>query len=100
MESFFGIHHTENAKEVRKVEPFFKVRLFHKMPGKNTTEVFRKHLMAKKVRIRAGQEESASATDMAYRLSRQKLTKEYLAVPSVFMPPPPKKKHWYHQRWG
>jgi hypothetical protein len=62
------------------------------MPRQNTTEVFRKLLMAKKVRIGTWKEEGDSATNMADCLGRQgrlgpkKPTKEYLAGPSVSMP--------------
>jgi hypothetical protein len=65
------------------------------MSGQNTTEVFRKHLMTKKVRIKAWQENGDSATNMADRLGRQgrqgrlgcqKLTEKYLAGPSLSMP--------------
>jgi hypothetical protein len=40
--------------------------------------------MTKKVRIKAWQETGDSAINMADRLGRQKLKKEYFAGPSVF----------------
>jgi hypothetical protein len=53
--------------------------------------------MINKVRIKAWQEKGHSAINMGYRLGRpghlghQKLTKEYLAGPSVSV---------HHQEWG
>jgi hypothetical protein len=41
------------------------------MSSQNTTEVFRKHLMTKKVRIKAWQENGDSATNMTNRLGRE-----------------------------
>jgi hypothetical protein len=43
--------------------------------------------MAKKARIMACPKEEATETSMANRLCCQKLTKENLADPSIFMPP-------------
>ncbi len=56
------------------------------MSGRNTLEVIIKLLMTKKVRIRVWKEEGDLATNMADRLGRQKLTKEYLAGPNFSMP--------------
>jgi hypothetical protein len=56
----------------------------------NTSEACRKHLMTKKVRIKAWQETGDSAINIADRLGRQsclghqKLEKKYFAGPSVF----------------
>jgi hypothetical protein len=93
MESYFwDTHHKEATKEGRKVEPFLKTKFFKKLSRQNTTEVFRKHLMTKKVRIKAWQENGDSEINMADRLGRQgrlghqKLKKEYLAGPSLSMP--------------
>jgi hypothetical protein len=61
------------------------------MPGRNKTKGSKKLLMAKKARIRAYPEEEATRTAMADhlghqgRLGGQKLTKENLAGPSVFL---------------
>jgi hypothetical protein len=101
---FFNTQHTEAAKEGRKVEPFLSRKFFKKMSGQNTTEVFRKHLMTKKVRIQAWQEKGDSATNMANRqghqgcMSCQKLPKENLAGPSVSSYV--LEVHWHHQEWG
>ena len=73
------------------------------MSHQNTTEVCRKHLMTKKVRIRAWQESEDSAINMANhlglqgRLGHQKLKKEYFAGQSVFYA---LEGHWHHQEWG
>jgi hypothetical protein len=62
------------------------------MSGQNTTEVFRKHLMTIKVRIKAWQEKGVSATNMANCLGLQgclggqKLTKVCLSGLSVLCP--------------
>ncbi len=59
------------------------------MSRQNTTEVFRKHFMAKRVRIRAWQESGDSAINMANHLGRlghQKLKKEYFAGPCFLCP--------------
>jgi hypothetical protein len=40
-------------KQAAKYNLFQSAKLFPKMPGKNTTEVIRKHVRTKKVRIRA-----------------------------------------------
>jgi hypothetical protein len=53
--------------------------------------------MTKKVRIKAWQETGDSAINMANRLGRQKLKKEYFACPSVFYA---LEGHWHHQEWG
>jgi hypothetical protein len=53
--------------------------------------------MTKKVSIKAWQETGDSAINMANRLGRQKLKKEYFASPSVFYAP---EGHWHHQEWG
>jgi hypothetical protein len=58
-----------------------------KMSSQNTTEVFLKHLLTKKVRIKAWQEKGDSATNMAYHASwRIMASNEYLAGPSVSLP--------------
>jgi hypothetical protein len=53
--------------------------------------------MTKKVRIKAWQEIGDSAINMADRLGRQKLKKEFFAGPSVFYA---LEGHWHHQEWG
>ncbi len=54
------------------------------MSVQNTTEVFRKHLMAKKVRIKAWHETGDSAANMAVRLGREEAHKRVSSWPNCF----------------
>ncbi len=66
--------------------PFFRSGFFCKMLGQKKTKGNEKHLIAKKARIRACPELEVTRTAMADCLGRQKLTKDNLAGPSIFMP--------------
>jgi hypothetical protein len=103
MENFFwDTHHKEATKEGRKVEPFLKYKIFFKLSSQNTTEVFRKHLTTKKVRIKAWQENGDSAINMADLLGRQgrpgppEAQKRVSRWPKSFYA---LEGHWHHQEW-
>jgi hypothetical protein len=93
MESYFGALITKRPpKKAAKLNLFESTKFFLKLSRQNTTEAFRKHLMAKKVRIRAWQESEDSAINMANHLGlqghlgHQKLKKEYFAGPCFLCP--------------
>ncbi len=68
--------------------PFFKSGFFYKMPGQNKTKGSKKLLMAKMPELGPIQSRirQKNWTATADHLGRQKLTKENLAGPKVFLP--------------
>jgi hypothetical protein len=83
---FFDTHHKEATKDGRKVEPFLKYKFLKKFSRQYTTEVCRKHLMTKKVRIKAWEETEDPAINMANCLGHQMLKKTILLAQVFVMP--------------